>query len=103
MIIHVLFRQNDHLVGLSAVRVRLVKAGAMPIEGATEFDGTASFEELGVGAYDLQLDPEQADRLHMRLVKPVQVVVPPQGGPVPDVSVEVVFDRSAATTSAASP
>jgi hypothetical protein len=103
MIIHVLFRQNDHLVGLSAVRVRLVKTGAMPIEGATEFDGTASFEELGVGSYDLQLDPEQADRLHMRLVKPVQVMVPPQGGPVPDVSAEVVFDRSAATAAAASP
>jgi len=100
---HVLFRQGDRLVGLSAVRVRLVKAGAAagatPREASTEFDGTAGFEDLAVGTYDFQLDPEQADRLHMRLVKPVQIVVPPQGGPVPDVSVEVMFDRSATSDS----
>ncbi len=101
VITHVMYRQIDRLVGLSAVRVRLVKVGAPntpPIEASTEFDGTAGFEELGVGTWDYQLDPEQAERLHMHLVKPMQIVVPPQGGPVPDVSVEVVFDRPAATT-----
>jgi hypothetical protein len=100
LITHVMFRQTDRLVGLSAVRVRLVKAGAagvQPVEASTEFDGTAGFEELGVGTYDFQLDPEQAERLHMHMVRPVQVVVPPQGGPIADVSIEVVFDRPATT------
>ena len=55
----------------------LVKSGAAPIEVSTEFDGTAGFEQLAVGTYDFQLDPEQAERLHMHLVKPVQIVVPP--------------------------
>lgn len=107
VITHVMYRNEGKLTGLSAVRVRLVKAGAgagsAPIEASTEFDGTAGFEELGVGTYDYQLDPEQAERLHMRMLKPAKIVVPPQGGPVPDVTVEVVFDRPTATDSAAKP
>jgi hypothetical protein len=102
VITHVMFRQDGRLVGLSAVRVRLIKAGApnvQPIEASTEFDGTAGFEDLGVGTYDYQLDPEQAERLHMHLVKPAQIVVPPQGGPVPDLTVEVVFERPATSDS----
>jgi hypothetical protein len=100
LITHVMLRQGDKLVGLSAVRVRLVKtsaAGAAPIETSTEFDGSAGFQDIGVGTYDFQIDPEQAERLHMRLVKPIKIVVPPQGGPMPDVTAEVVFDRPAAT------
>jgi hypothetical protein len=97
LITHVKFRQGDKLVGLSAVRVRLVKRNGKgaPFEASTEFDGSAGFESLGVGTYDFELDPEQAARLHMHLAQPVQVVVPPQGGPIPDVSAEVVFDRPA--------
>ena len=100
LITHVKLRQGEKLVGLSAVRVRLVKRnikGATPLEASTEFDGSAGFENLGVGTYDFELDPEQAERLHMHLDKPVQVVVPPQGGPIPDVTAEVVFDRPATT------
>ena len=101
IITHVLLRQGDRMVGLSAVRIRLVKPGATPIEVSTEFDGTAGFEQLGVGSYDFQLDPEQAERLHMHLVKPVKIVVPPQGGPLPDVTAEVTFERPGAVDSAA--
>ena len=95
VIARVLLRQGDRMIGLSAVRIRLVKSGAAPIEVSTEFDGTAGFEQLAVGTYDFQLDPEQAERLHMHLVKPVQIVVPPQGGPLPDVTAEVAFERPA--------
>lgn len=106
VITHVMYRQDGRLVGLSAVRIRLVKANApnvQPIEASTEFDGTAGFEDLGVGTYDYQLDPEQAERLHMHLLKPAQIVVPPQGGPIPDLTVEVVFDRPATTDASAKP
>ena len=103
VITHVLLRQEGRLVGLSAVRIRLVKQGATPVEVSTEFDGTAGFEQLAVGTYDFQLDPEQAERLHMHLVKPVKIVVPPQGGPLPDVTAEVTFDRSGATSAAPPP
>ena len=97
IITHVMLRQGEHLVGISAVRVRVVKPGSNPIEASTEFDGSAGFEALGPGTYDYQLDPEQAERLHMHLVKPVKIVVPTTGGPLPDVTAEVVFDRPAAT------
>jgi hypothetical protein len=98
VIAHVMLRQGGRMVGLAAVRIRLIKSGAAPVEVSTEFDGTAGFEQLAVGTYDFQLDPEQAERLHMHLVKPVKIVVPPQGGPLPDVTAEVTFDKAGSET-----
>jgi hypothetical protein len=85
-------RPEGKLVGVSAVRVRLVRDGAPPIEGSTEFDGSASFEHLPVGAYRFELDPQQAARLRMRLKSPVTFTVKADGGSLPDLAAEVVFD-----------
>ncbi len=93
LIAHVVLMQDGALVGLSAVRVRLVPEHGTPLEASTEYDGTADFEHLSAGAYDFQLDPEQAERLHMRLKDPKRLVVPATGGSLPDLTAEVVFDR----------
>lgn len=91
----VLYAQADGaLVGLSAVRVRVMRESGEPIEGVTEFDGSIAFEALPAGAYRLELDPEQARRLRMRLAGPVTFTVSPDGGFLSDVRAEVVFERS---------
>ena len=95
IIVHVVVRQGQGLVGLSAVRVRLAPKGGEAIETSTEYDGSASFENLRPGTYEFQLDAEQAERLHMRLATPIPLIVPPVGGPLPDITAEVVFDRPA--------
>ena len=87
------FRQTGgRLVGLSSVRVRLERKGGPPLEAITEFDGTVSFEHIPPGQYQIVLDSQQAQRLHMRLVLPVGIIVPANGGLVPDVTAEVTFD-----------
>ncbi|HYG27461.1 MAG TPA: hypothetical protein VD906_11190, partial [Caulobacteraceae bacterium] len=83
-------------VGLSAVRVQIAREGGEPIEGTTEFDGSVAFESLPAGRYTLTLDPEQAERLRMKLTRPVTFTVDPEGGFTSDVVGEVVFDRSGA-------
>ena len=47
------------------------------------------------GNWRLDLDAEQAQRLHMKLKKPVTFTVSPDGGYLADIKAEVVFDRSA--------
>jgi hypothetical protein len=94
VIVHVMLDRGGGLEGLSAVRVRLTPEHGKPRETSTEFDGTADFEQLGVGAYDFQLDPEQAGRLHMRLKAPVRIIIPANGGSLPDVTAEVIFEKS---------
>jgi len=86
-------------VGLSALRIQLVRANAPPVAGLTEFDGTVSFEHLPTGAYQLQLDPDQAARLHMHLKAPVSLTVPANGGFVPDQAAEVEFEHVPSETS----
>ncbi|MDQ3223865.1 MAG: hypothetical protein M3Q75_10415, partial [Gemmatimonadota bacterium] len=85
-------RQPEGLVGLSAVRVRLLRAGADPLVGTTEFDGTIVFSEAPIGRYRLELDPEQAKRLGMQLKEPVEILVTAEGGK--DIEAEVIFDES---------
>ena len=94
-------QRNGKPVGLSAVRIRLVRAGAPPIEGLTEFDGTVSFEHLPPGAYSLELDPDQAARLRMHLVTPISFTVSPGGGFVPDLAPVVEFEAAPADAPAA--
>lgn len=90
---HVVLRQADQLVGISAVRVRLVPERGSALEASTEFDGSVGFEQVGAGTYNFELDPEQAKRLHMRLKAPVKLIVPATGGTLPDLTAEVEFDR----------
>lgn len=54
------FARNGERLGLSAVRVRLVRDQAEDLISTTEFDGTAVFNEVPAGTYRLELDPEQA-------------------------------------------
>lgn len=86
------FTRNGERLGLSAVRVRLVRDDAEDLTSTTEFDGTAVFNEVPAGSYRLELDPEQARRLKMSLGQPVRVVVNADGEPVPDVEADIVFE-----------
>lgn len=82
-------RPDGRTVGVSALRIRLVADGQAPLEGATEFDGSVLFQQLRPGRYALELDPDQASRLGMRLRHAVEFVVEPGGGPVADLVAEV--------------
>ena len=93
IITRIVLNQGEQMVGLSAVRVRLVPESGPPLEMSTEYDGSAVFEQIGPGSYDFQLDPVQAERLRMRLKAPVKLVVPAAGGALPDLTVEVVFEK----------
>jgi len=60
VIVHILLRREGRLVGLSAVRFRLAPKTGAALETSTEFDGSAGFEQIGAGTYQVQLDTEQA-------------------------------------------
>ena len=87
------FRRGGELVGISAVRLRLSREGGEPLLATTEFDGTVSFPGLALGQYRLELDPEQAERLHMRMAEPVTVSISAQGSGTVEATAEVLFDR----------
>ena len=76
-------QRDGSRVGLSALRFRLIGTNGTTIEGSTEFDGTAVLENVKPGRYELELDPDQAGRLKMRLITPVKVVVTATSGSVP--------------------
>jgi hypothetical protein len=98
VMLRVVYKQDDgRMVGLSALHLQVRRQGGSeaPVTGATEFDGSVDFENLPAGTYTLELDPEQARRLHMQLKKPVTFTVSPDGGYLADIKAEVVFDRSA--------
>lgn len=87
------FRRKDGaLSGLSAVKLRLVNPKGEAVQGMTEFDGTAVFDQLKPGRYKLEIDPDQAARLGMRLKEPVFVSVGADGQMV-DASGEVSFNE----------
>jgi hypothetical protein len=92
VLVKVVFRQKDgKQVSLSAAQLRLTPKRGEAIEAVTEFDGSAFFLDVPAGEYQLELAPEQARRLRMRLVEPVTVIVSPDGGYVPDVTAQVTF------------
>lgn len=80
------------LSGLSAVKLRLVSAKGVVVQGMTEFDGTAVFDEVKPGRYALEIDPEQAVRLGMHLKEPVFVTVGADGRSI-DAAGEVAFNQ----------
>ena len=86
-----LVRDDGKHVGLSAVRVQLVPEKGEPIELTTEFDGSAAFSGLPIGTYRLQLDPEQARKLRMRLTSDATIIIKGDGSFTPDVDAEVKF------------
>lgn len=84
-------RADGAMVGLSAAQIRLVGDNGIVIEASTEFDGSAAFQNLPVGTYRLELDPEQAQRLRMTLATPATVTITGDGGFAPDIMAEVKF------------
>ncbi len=79
--------------GLSALRLRLVRDGEPPITALSEFDGSVVFSGIPPGTYRLELDPEQAERLRMRLKQPVTLAVLADGAL--DIASEVIFEPEA--------
>lgn len=82
-------RANDE-TGLSALRIRLVQDGKPPILAITEFDGSAVFSQVTPGNYRLELEPEQARRLNMRLKTPILLTVAADSSQ--DISAEVIIE-----------
>ena len=93
LLARLVFKQpGGRLVGLSAVRLRAVRADGKMIEASTEYDGTVVFDRLEAGNYRIEIEPEQAARLRMSLATQLNFVVPPDGGVLPDIKSEVVFE-----------
>jgi hypothetical protein len=83
-------------IGLSAVRLRVVRSDGLAFDGATEFDGSLLIEKLPPGDYHLELDPAQAQRLKLRLLSPVGFKIGHDGGFAGDIEARVAFDAPAA-------
>jgi hypothetical protein len=85
----VFVRRADGETGLSALRMQLVRDGRPALAATSEFDGSVVFSGVRPGIYQLEIDPEQAQRFHMRLREPVTLSVFADGAL--DVSAEVLF------------
>jgi len=93
-----LLRDDGQRVGLASVRLQLAPAAGPPVEGVTEFDGSAVFDAVPIGTYRLQLEPRQAARLRMRLVQQPSVAIKDDSD-APDMAVQVRFDPPPADAS----
>lgn len=77
--------------GLSALALQLVNAaGVVVAQGRTEFDGSLLLEGLRPGSYDLRIEPEQGQRLHMALLAPVKITIGRAGGFAGHVEAEMI-------------
>lgn len=85
-----LARPDGKRVGVSAVQLRLVREDGLTVAAASEFDGSAVFEDVRPGAYRVELDREQAARLGMRLKDSAAVVLRGELGS-PQVDAEILF------------
>lgn len=95
VIVALVTRQADGAsVGLAAVRFALVEEGGKRIEASTEFDGRAIIESVPPGRYRLVLDNDQAARLGMTLLEPIEIEVTTEGRAIRR-SGTVVFRRDA--------
>jgi hypothetical protein len=95
-----LLRDDGRKVGLASVRIELAPEHGTPVDGVTEFDGSAVFDAVPIGTYRLQLEPKQAARLRMRLVQQPTVAIRGDGADAPDVVVQVRFDPAPAEDAA---
>ncbi|MBU6394873.1 MAG: hypothetical protein KGQ75_09900 [Sphingomonadales bacterium] len=86
-------RADGKLAGIAAVKVWLVSEKGERVFGSTEFDGAVMFESVKPGRYHLELDADQAKRLHMHLVRPVEVEVATHGRAMTNLA-EIEFERT---------
>ena len=89
--LRVVARQGKDLVGVSALRVQLVRDKGTPVEATTEYDGTVVFNAVPAGRYRLALDEEQASRLGMRLAAMPEIDVDPDAPPASERVFEILF------------
>jgi hypothetical protein len=92
-----LLRDDGQRVGLASVRLELTPTQGPALEGVTEFDGSAVFDAIPTGTYQLRLEPGQATRLRMHLVQQASIVIKGDGNDAPDVLAQVRFDPPPAT------
>ena len=74
------------------MRFALVDERGEELASATEFDGRAVFESVRPGRYRLRLDPDQAERLRMKLREPVELEVTSEGRVI-NLRGVIVFER----------
>jgi hypothetical protein len=96
-----LLREDGSRVALASVRLQLVAASGRPVEGVTEFDGTAVFDQTPAGRYHLRLDPRQAAQLRMRMLDEPDVLIRDDGDFSPDVVAQVRFEAPDPATTVA--
>ncbi|MBL8553324.1 MAG: hypothetical protein JNL41_03525 [Phenylobacterium sp.] len=96
-----LLRDDGARVGLASVRLQLVKDDGQVVDAVSEFDGSAIFDAVPVGAWRLRLDPRQAEKLRMRLTTEPAVKIAGDGEYAPDVAVQVRFDPAPPDTAVA--
>lgn len=89
--LRVVARQGTALVGVSALRVQLVRDGGTPIDATTEYDGSVIFNAVPAGHYRVELDEEQASRLGMRLATTPGIDVDPDAPPASERVFEILF------------
>jgi hypothetical protein len=87
--LRVYLRRAAGETGLSGLRMRLIREGQPAITATSEFDGSIVFSGIPPGAYRLEIDPEQAERLHMRLREPLDLTVAAEDSL--DLAAEIVF------------
>jgi len=87
--------RGGEMVPLAAVRLLLVRDGAEAVAGTTEFDGQIILSNLPLGNYHVILDPQQAERLHIRLSTPIAFTLGSTAEAPVDVQAEIVFDAGA--------
>lgn len=87
-------RPDGSLIGVSALRLILSRDGKQQREARTEFDGSVFFDKLQPGVYSLTLDPSQAARGGLALLKPVIFSIPPAGGSLPDINASIIFQET---------
>lgn len=96
-----LLRDDGQRVGLASVRLQLVKDDGQIVDAVSEFDGSAIFDAVPVGAWRLRLDPRQAEKLRMRLTDEPAVKIGGDGNYAPDVTVLVRFTPAPPETTVA--
>jgi hypothetical protein len=94
-LVRVVTKIGERRQGLSAVRLRLEREGEPTVDATTEFDGSFVFDRLTAGKYRISLDPQQAERLAMSAVAPLEFEIPPDGGFAGNLILEVKFTKTA--------